>query len=76
MKSVLDPSFVYTPSFETDVRKTFARIRREQQARLQENEKQSSRAGPSAAEGAERGARVRVAPASTAGPVAAPSLAS
>jgi len=30
MKSILDPSFHYTPSVETDLRKTFARIRREQ----------------------------------------------
>jgi hypothetical protein len=28
MKSVLDQSFQYTPSVETDLRKTFARIRR------------------------------------------------
>lgn len=27
MKSILDASFRYTPSFETDLRKTFARIR-------------------------------------------------
>jgi len=33
MKSVFDASFQYKPSFETDVRKTFERIRREQQAR-------------------------------------------
>lgn len=32
MKSILDPSFRYTPSANTDVRKTFARIRRDQQA--------------------------------------------
>ena len=31
MKSILDPTFRYTPSVETDIRKTFARIRREQQ---------------------------------------------
>jgi hypothetical protein len=31
MKSILDPSFRYTKSIETDIRKTFARIRREQQ---------------------------------------------
>ena len=31
MKSILDPSFRYTKSVETDLRKTFARIRREQQ---------------------------------------------
>jgi hypothetical protein len=29
MKSILDPSFRYTPSFNTDLRKTFARIRRD-----------------------------------------------
>lgn len=29
MKSILDPSFRYVSSSETDVRKTFARIRRE-----------------------------------------------
>jgi hypothetical protein len=32
MKSILDPTFRYTPSVETDVRKTFARIRRELRA--------------------------------------------
>jgi hypothetical protein len=32
MKSILDPSFRYTPSVETDVRKTFARIRCELRA--------------------------------------------
>jgi hypothetical protein len=30
MKSILDPSFRYTNSASTDLRKTFARIRREQ----------------------------------------------
>jgi hypothetical protein len=37
MKSILDPSFRYTKSVDTDLRKTFARIRREQerQARAQ-----------------------------------------
>jgi hypothetical protein len=30
MKSIFDPSFRYTPSYETNVRKTFERIRREQ----------------------------------------------
>lgn len=29
MKSILDRTFRYTPSFETDLRKTFARIQRE-----------------------------------------------
>jgi len=37
MKSILDDSFRYTRSVDTDLRKTFARIRRElrQQARAQ-----------------------------------------
>jgi hypothetical protein len=38
MKSILDPSFRYTASYETDVKKTFARIRlerrRAEQARV------------------------------------------
>jgi hypothetical protein len=42
MKSILDPSFHYTPSAETDVRKTFARIWRELRAR----EKLQASAGP------------------------------
>lgn len=35
MKSLLDPTFRYVPSGQTDIRKTFARIRRE--ARAQEH---------------------------------------
>ena len=31
MKSILDPTFRYTPSSATDLRKTFARVRREMQ---------------------------------------------
>ena len=31
MKSILDPSFHYVPSAETDLRKTFSRIRRQMQ---------------------------------------------
>ena len=33
MKSILDRSFQYTPSAQTDLRKTFARVRREQRMR-------------------------------------------
>ena len=29
MKSILDPTFHYVPSTQTDLRKTFSRIRRE-----------------------------------------------
>jgi hypothetical protein len=29
MKSILDPSFIYTTSFNTDLKKTFARVRRD-----------------------------------------------
>jgi hypothetical protein len=35
-KSLLDPAFKYVPAAETDLRRTFARIRREQKAIEQE----------------------------------------
>jgi hypothetical protein len=35
MKSILDPSFRYTNSVGTDLRKTFAKVRREQRKRQQ-----------------------------------------
>ena len=44
MKSVFDPSFKYRPSVNTDVRKTFERIRRQQ--RQDERRTQSSEAAP------------------------------
>jgi hypothetical protein len=34
MKSILDRSFRYTKSIETDIRKTFARVRREQRRQM------------------------------------------
>jgi hypothetical protein len=37
MKSILDPSFCYTSSLHTDVRKTFERIRRELQREASTN---------------------------------------
>jgi len=37
MKSILDPSFRYTSSANTDIRRTFARIRREQRKRERAN---------------------------------------
>jgi hypothetical protein len=39
MKRILDRSFQYKPSFNTDVRKTFERIRRQQQPKPEEPEK-------------------------------------
>lgn len=36
MKSILDPSFRYTSSVETNLRKTFARVRREQKTAAQQ----------------------------------------
>jgi hypothetical protein len=36
MKHILDSDFRYRPSFDTDVRKTFEKIRRQQQGRERE----------------------------------------
>ena len=36
MKSILDPSFRYTKSVETDLKKTFARVRREMRNQQQQ----------------------------------------
>ena len=36
MKHILDSDFRYRPSFDTDVRKTFDKIRRQQQVRERE----------------------------------------
>lgn len=44
MKTIFDASFRYTPSFETDVRKTFERLRRERLAR----ERRDAKTGASA----------------------------
>ena len=38
MKSVLDPTFRYTPSIHTDLRKTFARLKREARAQAAQND--------------------------------------
>lgn len=46
MKSLLDPTFRYTPAAATDIRKTFARIAREQKAesdRRKANEAEAQR---------------------------------
>jgi len=36
MKHILDSDFHYRPSFDTDVRKTFEKVRRQQQVRERE----------------------------------------
>lgn len=38
MKKITDPKFKYTPAAETDIRKTFARVRREQQQKVKTNQ--------------------------------------
>jgi hypothetical protein len=38
MKHILDSSFRYKPSFDTDVRKTFERIRKQQQPKAKEQQ--------------------------------------
>ena len=38
MKRILDPEFRYRPSFDTNVRETFEKARREQQAKNREPE--------------------------------------
>jgi hypothetical protein len=40
MKSILDPSFKYTPSTSTDVRKTFAKAFREERLKEKRREEQ------------------------------------
>lgn len=42
MKHILDSSFRYKPSFDTDVRKTFERIRRQQQAQARGSAKSNT----------------------------------
>jgi hypothetical protein len=54
MKHILDSSFRYKPSFDTDVRKTFEKARRQQQEREREQAKAAADAKESA------GPRIRV----------------
>ena len=42
MKSILDPSFRYVSSSHTDLRKTFARVRREMRRQTQGNGRQDA----------------------------------
>jgi hypothetical protein len=39
MKHILDSSFRYRPSFDTDVRRTFEKVRRQQQVRERDQTK-------------------------------------
>jgi len=40
MKSILDPSFKYTPSISTDVRKTFAKVLRQKRLKAKQQKEQ------------------------------------
>jgi hypothetical protein len=42
MKHILDSSFRYRPSFDTDVRKTFEKVRRQQQTQVRDQAKPNS----------------------------------
>ena len=42
MKHILDSTFRYKPSFDTDVRKTFERVRKQQQAQARDESKANS----------------------------------
>ena len=44
MKSILDPTFRYTSSANTDLRKTFARIRRENRRQAQAGNREATEA--------------------------------
>ena len=46
MKSILDPTFRYTSSANTDLRKTFARIRRENRKQAQPASQENSESTP------------------------------
>ena len=44
MKDIFDPSFRYRPSFATDVRETFKRVRREQDERARDRDQAKANA--------------------------------
>ncbi|HVF63946.1 MAG TPA: hypothetical protein VNE58_08130 [Casimicrobiaceae bacterium] len=46
MKSILDPTFSYTPSTSTDLRKTFARVRREMRKQARIDAEASAKVSP------------------------------
>jgi hypothetical protein len=53
LKSILDSSFIYTHSSATDVRKTFARVRLEQQQKAHIGPEEEQAAVPDAAQATE-----------------------
>jgi hypothetical protein len=46
MKSILDPTFHYVPSVETDLKKTFSRIRREMEKAKAKNQAMNAAGSP------------------------------
>jgi hypothetical protein len=46
MKHILDSEFRYRPSFDTDVRKTFEKVRRQQQVKEREPQQQAAVSEP------------------------------
>ena len=46
MKNILDKSFHYRPSHETDIRKTFERVRREMRQQQQARERAEKKVVP------------------------------
>jgi hypothetical protein len=46
MKSILDPTFNYTPAANTDLRKTFARVRRELRKQTRIDAESSAKVSP------------------------------
>jgi hypothetical protein len=46
MKHILDSEFRYRPSFDTDVRKTFEKVRRQQQLRRRKAGGEEAKAAP------------------------------
>ena len=46
MKHILDSEFRYRPSFDTDVRKTFEKVRRQQQVKEREQQQPAAASEP------------------------------
>jgi hypothetical protein len=59
MKSILDPSFRYTSSANTDLRKTFARLRREMRRQARVEAESGAKVSPLFARAASRSGQAR-----------------